>query len=202
MKIRRVTIQERYEQGIIVPDYQLSLLYALCKENFVIFDASRVQLNESVDDEIDPTQYKVGDIVFVPNNFKGASSSQGHKVLIVTSVVDNEDGFSYTGHPFLSDHPNNRKSNKHNPKYPNNLYIDNYSSVLKSRPYAVDYQAFIRVDELNEFTNADLSRKFNGKFRNYKGTVKPEFLRWVLDGARNYKSGNQEKNRNKFWQDS
>lgn len=142
------------------------------------------------EDEKPPMTYKVGDIIMTTRfNSRGQQiENSPHRVLIITASEDREGVATYRGFVLSS---KVEKSNKHS-KYPHNIYINNYSTILyKGTPY--NKEAFIRVDDLVEFSSDDLSERGS-----WKGSANHEFMNFVQRCYDNYKRGID--NSNMYWE--
>lgn len=141
-------------------------------------------------------QYEIGDIIFAtklysPNSRQVVTGSKGgHKVVVITSRRDANGVVQYRGFELSS------KKDKANiqGKYPNNLYIKDYSSIL-SKGSGAPIEAIVRVDDLVKFSSKDLSPSGS-----YKGKVSNEFLQFIQQGYSNYKSGHSKDNFNLVWE--
>lgn len=137
--------------------------------------------------------YEPGDIIMTRNYYSPSSHKKmkenPHKILLVTSKQESNGVVYYRGF-LLSSKVN--KANKEG-KYPNNIYIDNYSSILSSGANS-NKEAIIRVDDLVQFTNKDLSHSGTKK-----GEASKEFIEFVKKCYENYRSGNSKYNFNQQW---
>lgn len=140
---------------------------------------------------------RIGQIVMT-NSYRGQYSNKDddvHRMLIVS--VGGRDRFGvveYKG--YLLSSKAKEKANI-NGKYPNNLYIDDFSTIFSksTKSAANDHKkSIIKVDELLEFTNEDMSE--SGV---WKGDAKPEFINFVTAGRTNFTTGNQKKNFKLVW---
>lgn len=140
---------------------------------------------------------RIGQVVMT-NSYHGKYSNKEndpHRVLIVSASGKDSDGIAeYKGYIMSSkaDEKANIKG-----KYPNNLYIDDFSTIFDKSTNAVkgDHKSdIIKVDELVEFTNEDMSE--SGV---WKGDAKPEFIKFVTEGRTNFTTGNQKKNFKLVW---
>lgn len=156
-------------------------------------------LAESLEEESDEivgnraVQYKVGDIIMT-NRYKSHGSyveDSQHKILVVTSRVESDGIINYEG--FLLSSKAKEKSNKYNERYPHNIYINPYNSILYKGAPSNKQEVFIRVDDLVKFTNMDLS--ISGS---WKGKASWEFLNFVQRCANNYRAGKD--NSKIFWE--
>lgn len=134
-------------------------------------------------------EYEVGDIIMPKTIHSPASGMEvdAHRVLLIQSKKGRGDTIYYRG--FLLSSKVNR-SNKYG-GYPNNIYISDYSTILYKGKY-MKKEAYIRVDDVVEFTNKDLDA--SGV---YKGTVTNRFFRFVNNCYHNYKKGISNKDR--YW---
>lgn len=139
---------------------------------------------------------KVGQIVMV-NSYRGEYSEKEndvHRMLVVS--VGGKDRFGvaeYRGYLLSSKFA---KANIKG-KYPNNLFIKDFSTIFSRSTNSAknDHkESIIKVDELLEFTNEDMSE--SGV---WKGDADPEFIKFVYAGRRNFTSGHQELNFGLVW---
>lgn len=135
-------------------------------------------------------EYEVGDIIMPITAHSPSSNTdvEPHKVLLIQTKDTGEDGIiKYKGFLLSS---KVRKSNKYG-GYPNNIYIEDYSSILyRGKPE--NKEAFIRVDDIVEFTNQDLDT--HGV---WKGRVSNAFFNFVNNCYKNYQQG--KSNKYKYW---
>ena len=117
-------------------------------------------------------EFKPKDIVMV-NDFAGV-----HRILIITKIDKKDNNDIYYGYLLSS---NVKKANK-NSKFSNNIYINNYSTILDRGPKN-SKEAIIKIDDLRSFTKNNFS-----KSGTYKGTVTDEFFDFILKCADNYKN--------------
>ena len=128
-------------------------------------------------------EYEPKDIVMVNDDVAGV-----HRILIITKKhSNNSNSHIYSGFLLSS---KIQKANI-NSKYPNNIYIKNYSTIL-DRGAKYDKEAIIRVDDLRTFNENNFS-----KSGTYKGTVTDEFFNFILKCANNYQ--NHISNKNMVW---
>ena len=127
-------------------------------------------------------EYNPRDIVMV-----NEPSSGIHRILIITKI-ENKENPIYRGYILSS---NVSKANK-NSRYSNNIYINDYSTILEYGP-RYNKEAIIKLDELKEFTRANFSSSGT-----YKGTVTEEFFNFILSCIRNMKTNTS--NKNIFWE--
>ena len=114
-----------------------------------------------------------------------------HKIVIIDSSSE-EDGVVRYGGFVLSSKV--EKVNKNSEEYPNNLYIDDYSTILEV-PDSNNKPGILKVDEIWYFTNENLS-----EHGSWKGHANKEFQQFVRDAYNNYKNGRSELNATKYWE--
>lgn len=138
--------------------------------------------------------YDIGDIIFTKQYYNPKNKEvvryNGHRVLVITSKENIDGSMSYRGFVLSSKVD---KSNKHS-DYWNNLYIDDYSSILDNNSGST-IPCIVKVDTL-----VQVSSKHFSATSTYKGTVKDEFLQFVQKAYSNYKSGNAKENANMYWE--
>lgn len=128
-------------------------------------------------------EYKVGDIILT-NRYKSRGSyveNSPHKILVITSRKKSDKEITYSGFLLSS---KKEKSNKYTEKYPNNIYINPYNSILYKGARSDKDEVFIRVDDLVTFTNMDLSTSGS-----WKGKASYDFLNFVQRCVNNYRRG-------------
>ena len=137
-------------------------------------------------------EYEIGDIIYTNKFYSPASKSivSGHKILVITSKRDEEGVVHYRGFE-LSSKVN--KANIHG-RYPNNLYISNYSTIL-TQGGSTTIPAILRVDDLVKFDSRDLSPTGT-----LKGKVTDEFLEFVQKAYSNYRAGRSKDNLDMRWE--
>lgn len=147
-------------------------------------------LEEALETELVGAQkeeYKVGDIIMPKSLYSHSSRKRvdPHKIMLIQSKKEENGIIRYRGFLLSSKVEN---SNKYG-KYPNNIYIEDYATILYKGPRQ-HKEAFIRVDDIVEFTNKDLST--SGV---WKGSVSYSFFRFVNNCYNNYKRGISNLNR-------
>lgn len=137
------------------------------------------------DNNPDTRTYKVGDIVMVNDDVAGV-----HRILIINKI-NQADGElpKYNGYLLSS---NMNKANKNNPKFPNNIYISDYATILK-KGNPISKPAIIKVDSLIEFDHSSFSSSGT-----WKGHVTDEFFNFIKTCADNYRSN--KSNAEMFWE--
>lgn len=143
------------------------------------------EINESNDqDKI----YQPWDIIMI--NTHDIPGLEKHRILLVESgVIDG--GCEYSGFEFSS---NLNKANKNNNKYPDNLYISSYASILQGKS-DINKPIILKIDHLVKFTNKNLS-----EHGTHKGRVNDEFREFVKEAYNNYKNGRSDLNATKYWE--
>lgn len=135
-------------------------------------------------------EYEVGDII-MPMRLRSTQSNEyvePHKIMLIQTKDTGDDGvIKYKGFLLSS---KKDKSNKYG-GYPNNIWIEDYASILY-RGSQQHREAFIRVDDIVEFTNEDLDTRGV-----WKGTVSRSFFNFVNNCYMNYKQGRSNKHR--YW---
>lgn len=133
--------------------------------------------------------FQVGDILMTASfDSHGQKIMSPHRILVITAKRLSGDVMEYEGYLLSS---KVSKSNKYG-KYPNNIYIKDYSTILaKGSPAAKE--AFIRVDDLVRFTSKDLSTSGT-----WKGSISNEFGEFLYKCIRNYRTG--KSNADMYWE--
>ena len=133
-----------------------------------------------------------GNIIMVTNfyspSFGGMVKFSPHRVLVTAGEEIREDGIKQYYGFLLSSKYN--KSNKFKPKYSDNIYINNYGTILE-KGSKVDKEVFINVSDLVSFTDEDIS-----KSGYWKGKVSSEFAEFIETVVSNVGTG---KNKDLFW---
>ena len=113
-----------------------------------------------------------------------------HRIVVVDSVINNNGVINCKGRVMSS---NIALSNKYNERFPNNIYIDDYDSILSSGKTVGKKSAYINVKDIITFTNNDLSDAGT-----WKGHISAEFEDFLNSCIQNY---NQDQNKNKdvYW---
>ena len=143
------------------------------------------EINESSDQD---KVYQPWDIIMI--NTHDIPGLEKHRILLVESgVID--DGCEYSGFEFSS---NLNKANKNNNKYPDNLYISSYASILQGKS-DVNKPIILKIDHLVKFTNENLS-----EHGTHKGRVNNEFREFVKEAYNNYRNGRSDLNAAKYWE--
>lgn len=125
-------------------------------------------------------------LLFETSNTPG---TEKHKILLVSSVL-RENDVKYSGYLFSS---RVEKSNKENPYYSNNLYVNDYSTILE-KPAGVHTPGILKLDQRLTFTDKDLF-----EHGCWKGHANKEFQVFVREAVNNIKNGHPELNKEKFW---
>ena len=87
--------------------------------------------------------FEFGDIVMTNENQGGIST---HRIYIVNSLIDPDNGPEFEGYELSS---NISKANLNNPKYPYNILIKNYGSIIEQGS-APDKDVIIKIDQLHQ----------------------------------------------------
>ncbi len=116
-----------------------------------------------------------GDIIMANN---GQSNREGgmpilseHRVYVVEDVTGEYGSRTFKGYLLSS---RVQKANYYNKKFPNNIYIENYSSILAKGP-ANDKEAFINLADLYEIDE----RLMNRESSLWKGHAKQSFIDFI-----------------------
>lgn len=137
--------------------------------------------------------FNPGDIIMTRNYYSTSSHQKRrddpHRILLITSKEEEGGKIKYSGFLLSS---KVEKANKEG-KYPNNIYIRDYGTIL-SAGQKVSMEALIRVDDIVEFTNKDLSNSGTKK-----GEASKEFIDFVNKCRNNYESGNSKDNFKLQW---
>ena len=152
-------------------DYEESLEEALS-----IISPYDISINILCEDKDRDKNYRPGDILMVPNWSSGRTGHQNspHRILVITSSTDGE----YSGYILSS---KIEKANKYNSKFPNNIYIQDYDTILDIGRKIGSKEVFIRVDDLVSFKASDLS-----DWGTWKGRVNSKFFDFVEQCRKNY----------------
>ena len=152
-----------------------------------------LDVNILCEDKDNEKKFVAGDILMVPNGSSSVSgrNSRPHRVVVINSVENKDGTTTYSGYVLSS---KVEKANKNNEKFPNNIYIKNYDSILKYGKFIGDKEVILKVDEVITFKNIDLS-----DHGTWKGHVSDEFFDFIMSCAENFK---KDKTLNKyvFWE--
>ena len=118
-----------------------------------------------------------GDIVMLDDNQNGLSL---HRIYIITSLLDPNEGPEYEGFELSS---NISKANLNNPKYPYNILIKNYGSILKEGNNP-NKDAIIKIDQRFTF-NSDAFVEHRAK----KGICSDLFNKFISTVVTKYENG-------------
>lgn len=146
------------------------------------------EINESVSDR--EKIYQPWDIVMF-NIHDGNPGVAKHRIVIIDSLLGENDAVKYGGFVLSS---KIEKANKNSKKFPNNLYISDYSTILET-PDNNNKPGIIKIDEVHYFTNENLS-----DHGSWKGHANKEFQQFVRDAYNNYRSGRSDLNASLYWE--
>ena len=148
-------------------------------------------INILCEDKDREKKYVTGDILMVPqwNSSENGRIELPHRIVVIDSV-EKKDKIYYTGRVLSSQIKN---SNKYNDKYPNNIYIGNYDSILSIGRTVGEKPVYINISDIITFTNEDLSDSGT-----WKGHISKEFERFMHDCISNYEK-DKTINKDIFW---
>lgn len=151
-----------------------------------------LDINILCEDKDREKKYVTGDILMVPqwNSSENGRIELPHRIVVIDSA-EKKDKIYYTGRVLSSQIKN---SNKYNDWYPNNIYIDNYDSILSIGRTVGEKPAYINVSDVVTFTNKDLSDSGT-----WKGHISKEFEIFIQDCISNYEK-DRTLNINIFWE--
>ena len=121
--------------------------------------------------------FEEGDIVMLDDGLGGLSK---HRLYVITSLLDPNEGPEYEGFEMSS---NLSKANLYNPKYPHNILIKNYGSILK-KGNNPDKDVIIKIDQRFTF-NSDAFVKYNAR----KGICTDMFNKFISAVVTKYENG-------------
>lgn len=150
------------------------------EEEIAEYYAFNCILNES---HRDKNNIMPGDVVFVQLPNEG-----DHRILVITKINNNE----FEG-CLLSSRID--KANINNKKYPHNIFIRNYNSILDGNENISNRSIIVKTDSLIRF-NLDQIESNSGWF---KGRVSKEFFDFISICIENAKNNNISGNKDKTW---
>lgn len=174
-------------KGTYLWEYEESLEEALS-----IISPYDININILCEDHDRERQFVPGDILMVPqwhSQVSGVNSSP-HRIIVVTSV-NQGDIIAYTGY-LLSSQIN--KANKNNERFPNNIFINNYDTILNTGRLSGNRPAILKVDELITFSNNDLQ-----DMGTWKGHISDEFANFMETCINNFHR-DRNLNRSIYWE--
>ena len=125
--------------------------------------------------------FEYGDIVLLNDENGGIS---GHKVYIITSLIDPENGPEFEGFVMSSQV---QKANVNNPKYPANILIKNYGSILTKNSYNKDI--IIKIDQRFELDSSNFVA-----YGALQGQCKEAFKKFLNAVVLKYENGKDTSN--------
>lgn len=143
---------------------------------------------ESFDDN--RTDFQPRDIIMTPI----PSVTNQHRLLIVDKVGKTHQ--QYGGFIMSS---NTSKSNKKDASYPDNIYVDNFNSIIEKANRIVEIPCMVEVHRKVWIDKAQLNIEEGGI---WKGRVTEDFFNFILSCYRNRNQTNNRAdapNRNTFW---
>lgn len=151
-----------------------------------------IDINILCEDKDREKHYIHGDILMVPqwNSERNGKIEFPHRVVVIDSIIE-KDRVYYTGRVLSSQI---KSSNKYNKNFPNNIYINNYDTILSSGKTVGGKPVYIDVSDVITFTCNDLSDSGT-----WKGHVSKEFDKFIEVCIDNYKI-NKTLNKNVFWE--
>ena len=151
-----------------------------------------IDINILCEDRDREKRYVYGDILMVPqwNSSVNGRVEPPYRVVVVDGVEE-RDRVTYTGRVLSSQI---RNSNKYNSKYPNNVYIDDYDTILSTGKAVGRKPVYINISDIITFTNNDLSDSGT-----WKGHISDEFDRFIKRCISNYQA-NEMSNKDVFWE--
>lgn len=198
MKIRNISnlfesyAKESFDKGQFRTTSDLTEDDAWLYERTLEEEVEISSINES---KKSPKEIKPGDIILVNSCDLGKGQtidSREHRIMVVNSVVKNNNDNFYMGFILSSQIKNSNKLNPNKKFASGNIYIDNYSSILKT-PSSVTKPVIIEVADFVTFTTKDL---INGNY--YLGEAKDEFFNFVFNAYRDHLQGKDTSNT--FWE--
>ena len=127
-----------------------------------------IDINILCEDKDREKHFVHGDILMVPqwNSSENGKIELPHRIIVIDSVKYKEE-ITYTGRVLSSQIKN---SNRYNPKYPNNVYINNYDTILSNGRKVGEKPVYVNVSDIITFTNKELSDSGT-----WKGHISNEF---------------------------
>lgn len=121
--------------------------------------------------------FEFGDIVMTNENQGGISI---HRIYIVNSLIDPDNGPEFEGFEMSS---NIRKANINNPRYPQNILIKNYGSIL-DKGLAPNKDVIIKIDQLFQLDSDSFVER-----KPLKGRCKELFNKFIRAEVAKYENG-------------
>lgn len=151
-----------------------------------------IDVNILCEDRDREKKFVGGDILMVPqwNSTQNGKIELPHRIVVIDSVIK-EDKILYTGRVLSSQIKN---SNKYNSRYPNNIYINNYDSILSLGRKIGAKPIYINISDIITFTNDDLSDSGT-----WKGHISDEFRLFMDMCISNYEK-DKTLNKSIFWE--
>ena len=152
-----------------------------------------IDINILCEDKDNEKKFVPGDILMVPkwkSSVSGANDKP-HRVIVISGVDNADWAFTYHGYVLSSQV---RKANKNNKRFPNNIYISNYDTILKFGKFIGGKEVILKVDEVITFKNTDLS-----DHGTWKGHVTDEFFEFLSKCADNFHK-DKSANASMFWE--
>ena len=118
------------------------------------------------------------------SNFDENGGISGHKVYIITSLIDPENGPEFEGFVMSSQV---QKANVNNPKYPANILIKNYGSILTKNSYNKDI--IIKIDQRFELDSSNFVA-----YGALQGQCKEAFKKFLNAVVLKYENGKDTSN--------
>ena len=175
-------------KGKYLWEYEESL-----EESLGIISPYDININILCEDKDREKHYSNGDILMVPQweSSQNGKISSPHRIVVVSSVIKSSDGtITYKGRVMSS---NIHISNKYNANFPNNIYIDDYDSILSTGRQTGGKSAFINVEDVITFTNNGLND--SGTWKGHISTAFENFLNACVQNCIQDKT----KNKNTYW---
>jgi hypothetical protein len=127
-----------------------------------------------------------GDIIMASNGKSqrkhGMDVMSPHRIFIVEDATGEYGSRIFKGYLLSSQV---RKANYYNDHFPDNIYIDNYSTILAKGPQH-DTEAFIKLSDLYVIDEQRMDRSHGGF---WKGHAKQEFIDFIDAAAATRRSG-------------
>ena len=135
-----------------------------------------------------------GDIIMANNGVStrehGMNIETPHRLFIIEDAIGEVGNRIFRGYLMSSQV---RKANYYNEHFPNNIYINDYSTILARGPERTR-EAFINLSDLYTVEEARMDREHGGL---WKGHATQEFISFIDNAARDIKEGKSVGN--KYW---
>ena len=129
---------------------------------------------------------KKGDIIMANNGVsqreQGMDITSPHRIFVVADAEGEPGNRIFKGYLLSSQV---RKANYYDKRFPNNIYIDDYSTILARGPHRTD-EVFVNLSDLYIIEESKMDREHSGL---WKGHAKQEFIDFIDNAVSVLNSG-------------